>query len=203
MGDMAIVYACMHCRSRCGVRARAQAPNNNNSNNGGEDAPLYLPATASTYCPFSAELLLATTRLGHLERYREEVQLLYEPGQPVDLTRVALLISNIFQPQLDHRDYFEALEHLVAAAALAVMKRVSALRNSAGADASSSDADIWDGAFEGLDMQEPQHVLCAVQAVNGLLFQEEGMGINTADPYDPLNGSLADLMDTCKGELLG
>jgi hypothetical protein len=157
-----------------------------------------LPATASTYCPFSAELLLATTRLGHLERYREELQQLYEPGQPVELTRVALLISNIYQPQLDHRPYFDALEHLVAAAAMACMRRVSALKP--GPPRLTDDSC---NGFEGLDVRDPAHVLAAVQAINELLFVEEGLGVNAADPYDPLNGSLADLLDTRKGGLAG
>lgn len=178
------------------MRARADASSNskNSGNNSNSDEPLYLTATASTYCPFSAELLLATTRLGHLERYRDEVQQLYEPGQPVDLTRVALLISNIYQPQLDHRPCFEALEHLVAAAALAVMRKVSAL------DVGARSIEDSCSGFEGLDIKDPRHVLAAVQAINELLFVEEGLQVNAADPYDPLNGSLADLLDTHKGE---
>jgi hypothetical protein len=189
----AFEYACRPSRLTVKVRADAsqQPPQHNSSS---DDEPLYLPATASTYCPFSAELLLATTRQGHLERYREEVQQLYEPGQPVDLTRVALLISNIYQPQLDHRPYFEALEHLVAAAALAVMRRVSEV------NVGPRSVDDSCAGFEGLDIQNPQHVLAAVQAINELLFVEEGLGVNGADPYDPLNGSVADLLDTRKGK---
>lgn len=154
---------------------------------------LYLPVIASTHCAFSAELLLATTRLGHLERYREEVRQFYEPGQPVDLTRASLLISNIFQPQLDHRPYFEALEHLVAAAALTVMRKVSAAASVHALDDSCS-------SFQGLDIRDPGHVLCAVNAINDLLYLEEKIGPNLADPHDPLNGSLADLLDTHKGK---
>jgi hypothetical protein len=186
-------YACRPSRSSVKVRADAsqQPPQDNSSS---DDEPLYLPATASTYCPFSAELLLATTRQAHLERYREEVQQLYEPGQPVDLTRVALLISNIYQPQLDHRPYFEALEHLVAAAALAVMRKVSEVA------VGPRSVDDSCAGFEGLDIQESQHVLAAVQAINELLFVEEGLGVNAVDPYDPLNGSVADLLDTRKGK---
>jgi hypothetical protein len=134
--------------------------------------------------------------LGHLERYREEVQQLYEPGQPVDLSRVALLISNIYQPQLDHRPYFEALEYLLSAAALAVMRKVSAAAGGVHVAAGEDGAS----GFQGLDIQDPHHVLCAVQAINQLLFVEEGLCVNAADPYDPLNGSLADLLDTHKGE---
>lgn len=187
----------MHaCRLRT-VRARAEHAGAAGTPGDG-DTPLYLPATASTYCPFSAELLLATTRLGHLERYREELQQLYEPGQPVELTRVALLISNIYQPQLDHRPYFDALEHLVAAAAMACMRRVSALQP--GPPRLTDDSCT---GFEGLDVSDPAHVLAAIQAINELLFVEEGLGVNAADPYDPLNGSLADLLDTRKGRLAG
>lgn len=191
------IHACRLARSTVRVRADASGPTSDNKhpNNSDGEPPLYLPATASTYCPFSAELLLATTRLGHLERYREELQQLYEPHQPVDLTRVALLISNIFQPQLDHRPYFEALEHLVAAAALAVMRRVAALQARGAGGTAVDDCS----GFVGLDMRDPQAVLCAVQALNELLFVEEGLGVNGADPYDPLNGSLADLLDTRKG----
>jgi hypothetical protein len=178
------------------ARADASKPGQGGAHSSDRDEPLYLPATASTYCPFSAELLLATTRLGHLERYREEVQQLYEPGQPVDLSRVALLISNIYQPQLDHRPYFEALEYLLSAAALAVMRKVSAAAGGVHVAAGEDGAS----GFQGLDIQDPHHVLCAVQAINQLLFVEEGLCVNAADPYDPLNGSLADLLDTHKGE---
>lgn len=192
-------FVCMHARRQRTVRARADASNSAQGGHHGDgtDEPLYLPATASTYCPFSAELLLATTRLGHLERYREEVQQLYELGMPVDLTRVALLISNIYQPQLDHRTYFDALEHLVAAATLGVMRKVSAL--AAGAQAGDESCSY----FNGLDLHNPQHVLCAVHAINELMFEDEGLGVDAADPYDPLNGSLADLLDSRKGELQG
>jgi hypothetical protein len=65
---------------------------------GAADSHIPLP-----YAPFSAELLLAVARLGHLERYRQEVAMFHEPGGVADLTRCALLITNIFQPQLDHR----------------------------------------------------------------------------------------------------
>jgi hypothetical protein len=65
---------------------------------GSSDSHIPLP-----YAPFSAELLLAVARLGHLERYRQEVAMFHEPGGAADLTRCALLITNIFQPQLDHR----------------------------------------------------------------------------------------------------
>lgn len=191
----------MHACRLLTVRARADAskPGSGGAHSSDSDEPLYLPATASTYCPFSAELLLATTRLGHLERYREEVQQLYEPGQQVDLTRVALLISNIYQPQLDHRPYFEALEYLISAAALAVMRKVSAATEGVQIAAGEDSAH----GFQGLDLQDPHHVLCAVQAINELLFVEEGLQINAADPYDPLNGSLADLLDTHRGDDVG
>jgi hypothetical protein len=187
------IFICMHACRLLTVKAHADASHNSNSS----DEPLHLPATAATYCPFSAELLLATTRLGHLERYRDEVQQLYEPGQPVDLARVALLISNIYQPQLDHRPYFDALENLVAAAALAVMRKVSAL------NVGPRSIEGSCSGFEGLDINDSKHVLCAVQAINELLLVEEGLRLNAADPYDPLNGSLADLLDTHKGEARG
>lgn len=85
----------MSCRLLRSI-IRASLPNDAASSADNSHIPL-------PYAPFSAELLLAVARLGHLERYRQEVAMFHEPGGAADLTRCALLITNIFQPQLDHR----------------------------------------------------------------------------------------------------
>lgn len=205
------------------MAARAQQQPGDGYNSDDDDAPLHmrLPSSASTYVPFSAALLLATARLGHLERYRAEVRALYEPGAPVELTRCGLLISNLFQPQLDHRPYFEALEQLLAAATLRTVQYISDDMADAGtatppgrpvADSAGS-VDRTDAVsqragsvsdlslpFHGLDLGNRAHVLAAVAAVCEVLFVQEGLRINADDPYDPRNNSLADVMDTGRGE---
>ncbi|WIA08653.1 hypothetical protein OEZ85_008080 [Tetradesmus obliquus] len=153
------------------------------------------------YAPFSAELLLAVARLGHLERYRQEVAMFHEPGGAADLTRCALLITNIFQPQLDHRPYYERLEDMVARAALAALAPPNTTNNNnnlADASSSSTGEDI-DDEPSSLDPSRPEDLLRAIRGINSVVFGEEGLADNAADPHDPLNGSLADVMDTQRG----
>jgi hypothetical protein len=44
-------------------------------------------------------------------------------------------------------------------------------------------------------------LLRAIRAINSVVFEDEGLADNTADPYDPLNGSIADVMDSKRGAL--
>jgi regulator of sirC expression with transglutaminase-like and TPR domain len=133
------------------------------------------------------ELLLATARLFHLERYREETKYIYEhDAPPLDLTRCALLICNHAFPQLDHRDCYEQLEMLSACAASAVIGTFEDGYNSPG--------------FSGLDPSNRLHQLHAVAAINQVLFAEEGFSINDADPYDPNNSYLSELLDRKQGK---
>lgn len=119
----------------------------------------------------------------------------YEPGLPADLTRCALLISNIYNPQLDHRPYYTCLEDLAASAALEAVNRLST-HSTHGRVAVKTD-----GAYA-LDPSNPQHLLYAITAINHVLFTCEGLSVNTVDSHDPLNGSLADVMDRKLGEPL-
>jgi hypothetical protein len=179
----------MHAHAHRYRRQRAvtalAAAANSHSGRGNDEEPLYLPATASTYVPFSAQLMLAMARQGHLERFREELAAAYEPGAPVELTRCALLISGIAQPQLDHRPYYDALEQMLAAASLLLMRKLGG----------QGDSE----SFGGLDLHDPEHVLRAAQAICEVLFEQEGLHINVDDPHAPENGSLADVMSTGRG----
>ncbi|KAF8072675.1 PFE2 [Scenedesmus sp. PABB004] len=168
--------------------------------------------------PFSVELLLACARLGHLERFRAEVALLFEPGAPADLTRCALLVSNIFSPQLDHRPHYRRLEDMVARATLTTLEGFVADRARAAAEGGRRDGGRHahggargagcegggDGygevlaaaeAFDGLDAADVGHLARAAAAISGVVYGEELLGLNAADLHDPLNGSLADLLD--------
>eukprot|EP00775_Hariotina_reticulata_P004082 gene4082-4329_t len=53
--------------------------------------------------------------------------------------------------------------------------------------------------FAGLDVANPQHLLLGIAAVNHVLFIEQALCVNTEDFYDPLNGSLAHMINTKKG----
>jgi len=53
--------------------------------------------------------------------------------------------------------------------------------------------------FAGLDVADPQHLLLGIAAINRVLFIDQGLSVNHEDMYDPLNGSLAHVLNTRKG----
>jgi hypothetical protein len=74
------------CGKRLLITAQAAADDNDSST----ELEFQNPAA-----PFSAELLLAVSRLGHLERYREEIKMVYQPG---DYTRQAISLLAMSLP---------------------------------------------------------------------------------------------------------
>jgi hypothetical protein len=100
------------------------------------------------------------------------------------------------------RPYYERLEDMVAHAALAALAPPpSTTNNLAGSSSSASSAGADRDEPSSLDASRPEDLLRAIRAINGVISGEEGLADNAADPHDPLNGSLADVMDSRRGEL--
>jgi hypothetical protein len=93
---------------------------------------------------------------------------------------------------------------MVARAALAALappnssgNTNSSINNHAGASSSADDSD----EPRSLDASRPDDLLRAIRAINSVVFEDEALADNAADPYDPLNGSIGDVMDTTRGAL--
>jgi hypothetical protein len=93
----------------------------------------------------------------------------------------------------------------VARAALAALapldsSTISSIINNFGTSSSSSTTQHTDEPSS-LDPSRPEDLLRAIRAINSVVFEDEGLADNAADPFDPLNGSIADVMDSKRGAL--
>jgi hypothetical protein len=137
-------------------------------------------------------------------------------GGCVDLTRCGLLVSNAFDPQINHKQYYTVLEQMVDCAAIQIMEASHSTGGSSPTSSISTGnqqlsstprgpltvpaSDSCDEImFAGLDVADPQHLLLGIAAINRVLFIDQGLSVNHEDMYDPLNGSLAHVLNTRKG----
>jgi hypothetical protein len=90
---------------------------------------------------------------------------------------------------------------MVARAALAALAPAHSSQDNISNSASCSSSGSFNSEEpSSLDVNRPEHLLRAIRGINSVVFGEEGLADNAADPYDPLNGSLADVMDSKQGE---
>jgi len=138
-------------------------------------------------------------------------------GGSVDLARCGLLVSNTFDPQLDHRQYYTLLEQMVDCAAIRIIEFFHSIGGSSATSSVSTGSQQLGSStpqvpptlttgdshdeleFAGLDVADPRHLLLGIAAINDVLFIENALSTNEQDMYDPLNGSLAHVLDTRKG----
>jgi hypothetical protein len=91
---------------------------------------------------------------------------------------------------------------MVARAALAALAPAHSSQDNISNNSAScsSSGGINTEEPSSLDVNRPEHLLRAIRGINSVVFGEEGLADNAADPYDPLNGSLADVMDSKQGK---
>jgi hypothetical protein len=102
------------------------------------------------------------------------------------------------------RPYYERQEDMVARAALAALappdsSTTSIIINNFG-NSSGSSTEHTDEPSS-LDPSRPEDLLRAIRAINSVVLEDEGLADNAAGPYDPLNGSIADVMNSKSGAL--